>query len=63
MSDPSWQKCSPSPRRDHTLTYCPFDNKIYLFGGWNPLEWDYKETFLGDVWTLNSGIARDRTRG
>jgi len=50
----SFQKTSPSPRRDMTFTYSPYDNKVYLYGGWNPLSWIYHEAFSNELWTLDS---------
>ena len=52
-----WVKSSPQPRKGHSLTYSPFDNKIYLFGGWNPLEWNCAETYFDEVWTLDASMT------
>ena len=51
-----YQKTSPQGRKDHTLTYSPYDNKIYLYGGWNPLKWAFEEIFFYELWSLNDRI-------
>lgn len=44
----------PSARKDHTLAFDKLDDKIYLFGGWNPLDWNYTDNGFNEVWALNS---------
>lgn len=40
--------------KGHTLTYCQYDDQIYLYGGWDPLQWDYEKLYFSDLWTINS---------
>ena len=49
-----WLKISPVARKEHTLTYSPFDNKVYLFGGWNPLEWNHTDAYFNTMWTITT---------
>ena len=51
-SSEGWVK--PNSRRDHTLTVDKLDDKLYLLGGWNALDWNYTEGTFGEVWTLNN---------
>ena len=67
------EKLAPPPRKDHTLTYSPYDDKIYLYGGWDPLQWDYENAYFSDVWSLDNqwvwrkeellGVQPDPRRG
>ena len=47
---------SPPGRKDHTFVYCPFDSKVYLYGGWNPFKWGFTDAYFDDIWSLDSGI-------
>eukprot|EP00826_Nyctotherus_ovalis_P035010 TRINITY_DN2963_c0_g1_i10.p1 TRINITY_DN2963_c0_g1~~TRINITY_DN2963_c0_g1_i10.p1 ORF type:complete len:234 (+),score=16.30 TRINITY_DN2963_c0_g1_i10:107-808(+) len=58
----SFQKSSPGSRRDMTLTYSPCDDKVYLYGGWNPLSWQYNEVFPCDLWSLNDRKRSQKSR-
>lgn len=44
----------PPSRRDHTLTYDSSDNKVYLFGGWNSLNWGFEENEFNELWVLDN---------
>jgi len=44
---------SPSPRRDHTCVYNELRQKYYLFGGWNPVEWNYTDTLFNELYLLD----------
>ena len=46
----------PQGRKGHTLTYSSFDNKIYLYGGWNPLNEEYDNIFFKELWSLNDSM-------
>ena len=47
----------PFSRRDHTLTFDPVTNRVYLFGGWNSFYWTYDETKFMEVWYIDSSIS------
>ncbi len=53
------QEHCPKARKDHTFTYSPYDDKAYLIGGWNPLEWNTTYTEFEDVWSLSSSTIHD----
>ena len=42
-------------RKDQTLTYSPFDDKVYLIGGWACDKWYNNQYTFSDVWSISSG--------
>ncbi len=47
------EKC-PFARKEHTLTFDPEDQKIYLYGGWNASHWKSGEEKFVELWSLDS---------
>ena len=47
---------APSPRKGMTICYSSFDDKVYLYGGWNPEEFNYDNLYPKSLWSLDNGI-------
>jgi len=51
-----------SSRRDHTLTYSPYDDKVYLIGGWECNTWFNSQILFSNIWSLNASMLRTNNR-